>query len=134
MKKEEINEYLTKLEIILNKKEKYRYHDRDDPDYYGIRDIEGLLSEADEEDYFKPILVKSAFKGSYKKYKSRGDKDKKLSEKEYLSKIRPYLIDMINDHKDTTKIKKLAEWKIQLCMHINFISSKDTGETRTIYV
>ena len=41
---------------------------------------------------------------------------------------------MINDHKDTTKIKKLAEWKIQLCMHINFISSRDTGETRTIYV
>ena len=41
---------------------------------------------------------------------------------------------MINDHKDTTKINKSAEWKIQLCMHINFISSKDTGETRTIYV
>ena len=41
---------------------------------------------------------------------------------------------MINDHKDTTKMNKLTEWKIQLCMHINFISSKDTGETRTIYV
>ena len=41
---------------------------------------------------------------------------------------------MINDHKDTTKTNKSAEWKIQLCMHINFISSKDTGETRTIYV
>ena len=41
---------------------------------------------------------------------------------------------MINDHKDTTKINKSAEWKIQLCMHINFISSKDTGETCTIYV
>ena len=25
-------------------------------------------------------------------------------------------------------------WKIQICMLINFISSKDTGETRTIYV
>ena len=41
---------------------------------------------------------------------------------------------MINDHKDTTKMNKSTEWKIQLCMHINFISSKDTGETRTIYV
>ena len=87
-----------------------------------------MLGEANEEDYYKPkVLLKVVTK-------SRGDNDKKLSEKEYLSKIRPYLIDMINDHKDTTKIKKLAEWKIQLCMHINFISSKDTGETRTIYV
>ena len=25
-------------------------------------------------------------------------------------------------------------WKIQISMHVNFISSKDTGETRTIYV
>ena len=41
---------------------------------------------------------------------------------------------MINDHKDTTKINNLVEWEIQLCMYINFISSKDTGETRTIYV
>ena len=55
-------------------------------------------------------------------------------EKEYLFKIRPYLIHMINDHKDTTKINNSVEWEIQLCMYINFISSKDTGETRTIYV
>ena len=42
---------------------------------------------------------------------------------------------MINDHKDPkVKNNKSCEWKIQLTMHINFISSKDTGETRTIYV
>ena len=41
---------------------------------------------------------------------------------------------MINDHNDTAKINKSKEWKIQLCMHVNFISSKDIGETRTIYV
>ena len=29
---------------------------------------------------------------------------------------------------------KTKEWKIQLNMYINFISSKDTGETRTTYV
>ena len=29
---------------------------------------------------------------------------------------------------------KSWEWKIQLCMNVNFISSKDTGETQTIYV
>ena len=46
------------------------------------------------------MLVKSA-KGSYKKYECRGEKDKTLSEKGYLFKIRPYLSNMINDHKAT---------------------------------
>ena len=46
---------------MLNKKEKYCYHDRDDPDYYGIRDIENVFDKVDEEVYYKPILVKSSF-------------------------------------------------------------------------
>ena len=29
-----------------------------------------------EEDYYKPILVKSSVKGNYKYYESRGDKEK----------------------------------------------------------
>ena len=41
--------------------------------------------------------------------------------------IIPYLTDMINYH-------NTEEWKIQLGMRVNFISSKDTGETLTIYV
>ena len=40
LKKEEIDEYVAELVRILDKKEKYRYHDLDDLDYYGIRDIE----------------------------------------------------------------------------------------------
>ena len=36
---------------------------------------------------------------------------------------------MINDHWIARRV-----WKIQISMRINFISSKDTGETRTIYV
>ena len=56
--KEEIDEYLTKLIRDLNKKEEYRYNDRDDPDYYGIRDIESLFSDID--DYYEPILVRTA--------------------------------------------------------------------------
>ena len=39
----------------------------------------------------------------------------------------PYLRELINDHKTN-------KWKTQLNMHVNFISSKDTGETRTICV
>ena len=38
--------------------------------------------------------------------------------------IKPYLSDMINDY--ITQ----GEWKIQLTIAINFISSKDSDETR----
>ena len=40
------------------------------------------------------------------------------------------LRDMINDN----KTGKTKVWKIQIIMRVNFITSKDTGETRTIYV
>ena len=43
---------------ILDRKEKHRYHDHDDLDYYGIRDIESILDKVDEEDYYRPILAK----------------------------------------------------------------------------
>ena len=36
---------------------------------------------------------------------------------------------MINNHRIPRRV-----WKIQISMHVNFIFSKDTGETRTIYV
>ena len=39
---------------------------------------------------------------------------------------------MINDHKPNIRTSKA--WKIQIPMRVNFISSKDTGEIRTIYV
>ena len=44
----------------------------------------------------------------------------------------PYLSDIINDHKAIRN--KSNEWKVQINLHVNFISSKDTGETRTVYV
>ena len=77
--------------------------------------------------YFK----KSSFKDNYK-YESRGDKDKKLSVKQYLYKIMPYLSNIINDHKAIGN--KSNKSKIQINMHVNFISSKNIGETHTIYV
>ena len=52
--KEKIDDNLLELVNKLNKKEKYRNNDRDDLDYHGIRDI-------DDDDYYKPILVKSSF-------------------------------------------------------------------------
>ena len=50
--------------------------------------------------------------------------------------IRPYLRDMINNH--MTSLGKIidddlyGEWKIQLTMQINFLSSLDPGEIRTM--
>ena len=73
---ERIDDNLLELVNKLNKKEKYRYHDRDDLDYHGIRDIENVFDNIDDDDYYKAKLVKSYFDENYKYYESRGDKDK----------------------------------------------------------
>ena len=73
---EENDEYLRKLARILNDKEKHSPYDRDNLDYYGIRDIEHLFDEASEEDYYKSILVKSSFKGKSSFMKAEGIKKK----------------------------------------------------------
>ena len=57
-----------------------------------------------------------------KTMESNGDKNKTLSNEEHLSKIRPYLRDIINN------FKKSDTWKIQLTISINFIFSKDADE------
>ena len=97
--KEKNLDNLVELVNKLNKKEKYKYRDCDDLDYHWIRDIENLFDNVNDNDHYKPILIKSSFKGNYKYYEIRGDKDKKLSAKQYLCKIMPYLRDIINDHK-----------------------------------
>ena len=84
------------------------------------------MGEVDEY-YYKSVKTKSAFNGNYIEYEIKGDKDKHLSTDEYLDIVKPYLRDMINDHKTRRK------WKIQLTMRINFISLKDSKETCTMY-
>ena len=97
-----------------------------------------------DEDYYKPIITKSAFNRDYIEYESKGDKDKILSIKEYLDMIKPYLSNIINNHKTQGKwkvhsgntvidYKTQGEWKIQLTMPINSISSKDSEETCTMH-
>ena len=46
--------------------------------------------------------------------------------------IKPYLSDLINDQKAIENNSN--EWKIQINMHVNFVSSNDTGEIHTIFV
>ena len=130
--KEEIYNHLVNLVKTWDNKEKYKYHDRDDLDYFGIRNIENLCSNVVNNNYYKPILVKNSLNGNYKYYESRGDKDKKLSIREYLYRIMPYLGDLINDHK--TIENNSSEWKIQINMQIIFICSNDTREICVIYV
>ena len=60
-----------------------------------FRDIRTLFSQ--EDDYFKPIRVGNFFNNNnYIKYESTGYRNKNLSVKEYLNKIKPYLRDLIN--------------------------------------
>ena len=47
---------------------------------------------------------------------------------QYLFIIAPYLY-LINHHRIARRV-----WKIQINMHVNFISSRDTGETHTYYI
>ena len=72
-------------------------------------------------DYYKPIRTDDGFAGrknNYIGYKSKGDRNENLSPKEYLNMIKPYLRDLINNHKRTTESNNeendRAEWKIQL--------------------
>ena len=52
--------------------------------------------------------------------KAAGIKKKLLSVKQYHNKVIPYLYDLINDHRIVRRV-----WKIQINMHVNFISSRD---------
>ena len=99
------------------------YLDDDDEKYKGIRDLEYMFEEVSEndEDYYKPERVKNAFKGNngeynYRVYESRGSQYYESLE-EYLSKIKPYLENMIRNY------IPVGEWKLQSTISIKFISS-----------
>ena len=105
-----------------------KYYDYDDNKYRGKRDLRDLFDSSISEDYYKPIIVKSAHDNNYIQYESKGDKDKTLTISQYLNMIRAYLVDMINDYKNK------GEWIIQLSAEINFTSSKpDSDETRIMH-
>ena len=114
-----IDMYLKNFKKDLEKLQKYQYNITYGLDY--------LFHEFNEEDYYKPTEVKSAFDGSYVLYAGKGDKDAGLSVDEYFDIIRPYLKDMIDNHKSK------GEWKIQLSMRIIFVSFTDANETREMH-
>ena len=56
-----------------------------------IRDIQTF---EEEDSYYKPIKVGNFWKNYYIEYESNSDKNKSLSVKEYLIKIKLYLEDI----------------------------------------
>ena len=83
----------------------YNYDFADDDEYRKIGSIRTLFKEFDR-DYYKPIRTDDGFAGrrnNYIEYKSKGDRYENLSPKEYLNMIRPYLRDLINEHRLAAK-------------------------------
>ena len=83
---------------LYNKLENKEYPDHYDPDHEGVWNVKDLFDEVNE-DYYEPVITRTDFKSNYTQYRGRGDKYKKLSLEEYLDIIRPYLRDIINNHK-----------------------------------
>ena len=66
------------------------------------------------------MIRNSSFNDNYIEFESKGDKNKTLWIKKYFNMIKLYLRDIVDDHKTQ------GEWKTELTMKINFISSKDS--------
>ena len=79
-----------------------------------IRDL-----DQEEKDHYEPRRVWTFWNKNYVRYKSSDDRNKNLSVKEHLDKIKPFLRDI------TINPQKSDIWKSQLTVAINFVSSKD---------
>ena len=71
-----------------------------------------------QDDYYKPTRAGNFWNNNYIKYESNGDRNKNVSVKEYLDKIKSYLKDVI------INLQNSDARKIQLTIAINVISSK----------
>ena len=118
------SKYLDKLDKKILRLDKY--HDYDDYEYKGIKDMENLFKISIDKDYYKPKLNESGYNKNYAQYESKGDK--MLSLKEYLNLIEKYLRELIEEY----KLK--GKWKVPLTIEVNFISLKPGSDgTHTMY-
>ena len=62
-----------------------KYHDHDDNEYRGIKDMKDLFKLSIDEDYYKPVLLKSGYNNNFVQYESKGDRI--LGIHEYLALI-----------------------------------------------
>ena len=92
----EIEKYLLEQEKNPFKSKKlWDYYD--DAEYQGIKSIRNLSIDKD----YKPVIIDGVFNNNYVQYESIGSGN--LSIKEFLDKIKPYLSDLINNHKAQRK-------------------------------
>ena len=87
-----------------------------------IRDIKNLFKHEEKEDYYEPVRVNNFLSNNYIENKSNGDRNE-----EYLNKIRTFLKYIINNLKNSDKLK------VQLTIANNFISSIDKNEESVIH-
>ena len=101
----------------INKKIKKEHNERINKDKI-IRNIRSHF-EQQEEDYYVPKKITNFWDNNYIEYECNGDKNRKLSLDKYISKIKPYLRNIIIN---------LQNSDVQLTFVINFISLKDAEE------
>ena len=90
----------------LNSNKGLNLEDTDDDKHRKIGSTRRLFQESNR-DYYKPKVIDRGFAGevnNYIKYRSEGDKDEKLSTKEYLNMIRLDLRVLINKHKPIKRL------------------------------
>ena len=87
---------------------------------------ENVIKQKD--DYYKPKRKGNFWNNNYIEYESSNDRNKNLSSKEYLDKVKPCLRDII------INLQKFDTWKIESTIAINFISSKDIDEELVMYL
>ena len=92
-----------------------------------VKHIKKTIKKTKKDDIYKPIKIYGAFDNNFVEYKSNSEKDKSVSISGYLNNIREYLRKLISEK------RKIGEWKIQLIMKINFISSKNFNKTRDMH-
>ena len=85
-----------------------------------IRDIRSPFEQEDH--HYKPMKVGNFWNIIYIEYESNGSRNKNVSLKEDLEKIKPYLKHIIIDFQGPDT------WKILLTIAISFIYSKDAEE------
>ena len=86
-----------------------------------------MFDEDEDKNYYEPKLTNTAFKNNYSQYQTISDRKNMLQPNDYLKKIEPGLIKLINKHKNDN-------WKIQLTMKIISTPIEDFNDTRVLYV
>ena len=70
------------------------------------------LHESHKEDYYKRKRIGNAFSSNCNEYERNRDKDKTLSTKDYVDEIRPYINNLIDNHK--TQRDRLYDTKLKV--------------------